>query len=316
MPDDMSGARLRARDILYPCAKGSVQETYDLLTATAAARPGLERLRRRYWRRFFAPKEYWRYPTADPWVRQVLAAYYRYLRYVLTGSAQALAEDLLYRDLLAAVTVSGASHPTLDDLEDVLTEEFSARGYSFVGGLTPPYRGPYIWRETLETSYDVDIPEGRERVKAHICSGFLLCGWLDFATFGHIGTGGWARPEGIYLVRHRYRSFTSTQFTVGFLRHEAQHVWDLRHFPELPAEDLEYRAKLVELIYAPSRRQIDLWRRGALANPENAHAYSGYRVLQDLDAVATEHRWRPAHLSQTARTLLERDTARLLARNE
>jgi len=318
MPESLSAVpgTLRTREILYPCLKGSVQETYGLLLAAGSQRPVLENLRRRYFRRFFAPREYWRFPTSDPWIRQVLTAYYRYLRRVLTGGAPAMAEDRLYRDLLGVLPVPGASYPTLDDLEDVAAVAFEARGYRFVGGYTPPYRGPYIWRQTREAVYDIEIPEGHERVTAYLCSGFLLCGWLDFATFGRIGTGGWAKPEGIYLVRHRFRSLQSKQFTVGFLRHEAQHVRDLRRFPALPAEDLEYRAKLVELIYAPSRRQVELWRRGALPDRENAHAYSAYRLLQDLDAAAPSHSWRPARMSATARDLLARDTQRLLEETE
>ncbi len=306
---------LRMREILYPCVKGSVQETYELLCAAGSARPALERLRRRYFRRFFAPREHWRFPTSDPWIRQVLTAYYRYLRQVLTGGVPAMAEDRLYRDLLHLLPVPGASYPTLDDLEGVAATAFEDRGYRFVGGYTPPYRGPYIWRQTREEVYDVEIPEGHEQVTAYLCSDFLLSGWLDFATFGHIGTGGWAKPEGIYLVRHRFRNLRSKQFTVGFLRHEAQHVRDLRRFPALEAEHLEYRAKLVELIYAPSRRQVDLWRRGALKDPENAHAHSAYRLLQDLDAAASRHRWRPERLSDAARDLLARDTRRLLDRS-
>lgn len=315
MADPLTAAQhpLSRREILYPCAKGSVRETYDLLVAHSPGRPSLERLRRRYWRRFLAPGEHWRLATQDPWLRAVLGAYYRYLRQVLTGGPRRAAEDRLYRDLLQVLPVAGAAHPGLDDLEDVLGAEFARRGLRFIGGTTPPYRGPYIWRDTEVARYRVEIPDGAEDLTAYFCSGFLACGWLDFATFGQLGTAGWARPDGVYVVRRRFARLTGPQFTVELLRHEAQHLRDMRLYPDLPPEDLEYRAKLVEVVYAPSLRRLGLWRRGALDDRENAHAHSAHRVVTELDRRVGAHQWRLPALAATALDLLQEDTARLRA---
>ena len=45
----------------------------------------------------------------------------------------------------------------------------------------------------------------------------------------------------------------SEAFLISLLKHEAQHVQDLCLDPNMPSEDLEYRAKLVELIYSQKR---------------------------------------------------------------
>lgn len=73
---------------------------------------------------------------------------------------------------------------------------------------------------------------------------------MDYLTFGRFGTRGWASPDGTINCIEQAYDFESERFLVSLLKHEAQHVADMKRFAGITAEELEYRAKLVELHYA------------------------------------------------------------------
>ena len=72
---------------------------------------------------------------------------------------------------------------------------------------------------------------------------------MDYLTFGQFGTGGWASKDGTINCVEKAYDFESDRFQISFLKHEAQHTVDMKQFPGITATELEYRAKLVELIY-------------------------------------------------------------------
>ena len=73
---------------------------------------------------------------------------------------------------------------------------------------------------------------------------------MDYLTFGRFGTGGWASPDGTINCIEQAYDFESERFLVSLLKHEAQHTVDMKQFPGITPEELEYRAKLVELHYS------------------------------------------------------------------
>ncbi len=142
----------------------------------------------------------------------------------------------------------------LDALEDAIKERLSASGWHTLGGTTGPFLGPYIWQETDKTDYAVELPDRTEDLTVFWMDGFIMRSWLDWLSDGETGTGGWAKEEGIYCVRDAYadKSRYAEYFNVSFLKHEAQHHADLRRGITKSSE-LEYRAKLVELMLLPGR---------------------------------------------------------------
>ena len=138
--------------------------------------------------------------------------------------------------------------------EDILTARlqsvFEAAGYHALFGKTQGYYGPYIWRDTVPTTYCVELPDGTAKYTVNILKGFVFRGWMDYLTFGKYGTGGWASPDGTINCVEQAYDFESERFLVSLLKHEAQHTVDMRQFPGISPAELEYRAKLVELHYA------------------------------------------------------------------
>ena len=112
---------------------------------------------------------------------------------------------------------------------------------------------------------------------------FVSRSWLDFISFGQIGTGGWIGENGtLYYVRDSY-DIESKSFTISFLKHEAQHAYDQRMYPNISSIDLEYRAKLVELIYWPNEELIkSILVEEDNSNPNNSHSVAAFRIIEKL----------------------------------
>jgi hypothetical protein len=70
--------------------------------------------------------------------------------------------------------------------------------------------------------------------------------------------GGWAIKEdaNLYCNKGDY-DLNSEHFKVSYLKHETIHFTDLNEYPQLSSADLEYRAKLIELMYCTQETIYD-----------------------------------------------------------
>ena len=231
------------------------------------------------------------YPALDP----ILDAYQDYFRRCFSAGLEAPpdapfnlkavereARKALERDLQNVLDMPGAD---LDNLEDTAREKAQALGLHFLGGDTQGFLGPYVWQETTRTDYEVELPLGVETLTVFWMDGFLMRSWLDWLSGGETGAGGWAKQDGIYCVRKAYEGdLDKPAFTISFLKHEAQHHADFRR-EKLSASDLEYRAKLVEMIYYPDATFLrSLLISGDLSNQDNSHAYAAGKITAGLAA--------------------------------
>ena len=114
-----------------------------------------------------------------------------------------------------------------------------------------------------------------------LLDGFIARSWIDYLSFGEIGSGGWADGDGYINCVKSAWDFESESFRVSLLKHEAQHAQDLKTDKNMSSEDLEYRAKLVELIYSKERNLLKSFASEAdSADKSNGHAMAAYRILQ------------------------------------
>ena len=171
-----------------------------------------------------------------------------------------------------------------DEIEPRLEEIVTAEGYHYMGGDTQGHMGPYIWKDESLTTFEVQLPNQTEQYTVNLLSGFVSRSWLDYISLKEIGPAGWAGKDGIInCVIDAYKEgIESEPFQVHFLKHEAQHIVDYTANPELSGVDLEYRAKLVELIY--SKRDIFEYFLREASNEDfnNSHAYASYRIVENL----------------------------------
>ncbi len=66
--------------------------------------------------------------------------------------------------------------------------------------------------------------------------------------------------EGTAWIDHQYGGFnliTSEKYEVSYLKHESLHFTDMNDYPNLSSADLEYRSKVIELIYCTEKTIYD-----------------------------------------------------------
>lgn len=180
----------------------------------------------------FEKKNYHKYKVSKV-LNDILLAYQEYFREVFyCGIDEEQAAAQLIEKLCSVLSVSEAD-------EDILTEKlqdtFAREGYHALFGKTQGYFGPYIWKDTVPTSYQVELPDGVE------------------------------------------------EYTVNFLKHEAQHVKDMREFPGITPAELEYRAKLVELCYSGDVELLQKFIAFADTDKGNdSHAMASVRIKESF----------------------------------
>ena len=259
----------------------------------------------------FEHKQYISYEV-DAELNEILVAYQQYYRDVFyLCIAKGQAENKL-KERLAKLLGIIDEHLALCDLEQkCLVDLFESRGFHFLGGKSSGYYGPYIWRTTEYVSYDVELPDGVQNYSVKLLDGFITRSWIDYLSFGEIGPGGWADGDGyINCVRSAW-DIESESFRVSLLKHEAQHARDLKMDKNMSSEDLEYRAKLVELIYSNERNLLQSF--ASEADPtdkSNGHAMAAHRILKGfadmlgVDEVSPE-RLQLEQIQAIARVLFE-----------
>ena len=209
--------------------------------------------------------------------------------------------QIYYRDIFyCGIPESKASERLLEGLNDILgtkdadevilgnnlQELFKNKGYCSQFGKTQGFFGPYVWKETVPTVYKVELPGGTAEYKVNILKGFVFRSWMDYLTFGRFGTGGWASPDGTINCIEKAYDFNDEKFLVSLLKHEAQHTIDMKSFPGITTEELEYRAKLVELHYSNNLALLDKFLAEASdERPNDSHALASFRVKKEFEDV-------------------------------
>lgn len=229
----------------------------------------------------FDKEQYLNY-AIDESLNGILRAYQQYYRdafYLRLEKGKAA--DRLRAKLAALLHVD--SKYSLDDMEqEVVAEVFQRRGFYFLGGKTDGYYGPYVWKTTESITYDVELPEGVQTYTVKLLDGFVVKSWLDYLSFGKVSTGGWTDADGIINCVKSSYDFDSENFRVSLLKHEAQHARDLTLWPDMPSVLLEYRAKLVELIYSTERNLLAQFVREAdSSDGSSGHSVAAHRIVSE-----------------------------------
>lgn len=270
------------KKIFYLCVEGDVNKTYECLKSIAYKTSEQSNLEDQYYNRFYKGNPDYKISHEDPWIESVINTYRYYFVEVLTNKAlYSVAETNLLERLNRHLPVDKKG-TDMNTTEENLEAIFKEKGFYFLGGKVEPHYGPFIWKTTEKRMYHVDIPDTTEAVQVCFLDDFLLLSWLHFATFGEVYAGGWAKEDALYCILPNYRNKLDTDvFLVSFLKHEAQHYSDYKQFPMLRAQDLEYRAKLVELIYYTNYECLEKLLVGAVNNT-NPHNYAAFIILKRL----------------------------------
>ena len=235
----------------------------------------------------FEKEKYLSYGT-EPELEKLLLFYQQYYRdaFYLCIDPQ-LAEAKLRERLIAFFSITDQEIQLSDLEEDHVGNAFRRKGFYFQGGRTGGFLGPYIWKTTETKTYEVELPDGYQEYSVNLLDGFIMKSWLDYLSFGKVGTGGWTNGDGIiHCVKASY-DFESEHFRISLLKHEAQHVADLELSPHMSSADLEYRAKLVELMYSEERPLLESFLAEAdRSDNANGHTAAADRIIEGFSRIS------------------------------
>ena len=229
----------------------------------------------------FEDEEYRHYDVPEQ-LNRILLAYQVYYRDVFyCGLLDLEASEKLFTSLRTEIQM-----PTADEnqLAEQLQTIFEENGYHALFGRTQGYYGPYVWKDTVPTVYKVELPCSVAEYTVNILKGFVFRSWMDYLTFGRFGTRGWASPDGTINCVEQAYDFESEAFLVSLLKHEAQHMVDMRQYPGITSMELEYRAKLVELHYSHDAGLLQRFIAVAdESRKDDSHAMASVRIKNDFE---------------------------------
>ncbi|MGN1399470.1 MAG: hypothetical protein ACI4WG_05685 [Erysipelotrichaceae bacterium] len=238
--------------------------------------------------------QYRKYEIADI-LNDILRLYQIYYHEVFyCGTPEETAANQLLTQLKELLQLPNANE---DMLVEKLKSTFKDNGYHSHFGKTQGYYGPYVWKDTVETVYKVELFDVIADFKVNILKGFVFRSWMDYLTFGRFGTRGWATPDGTINCIEQAYDFESESFLISLLKHEAQHTLDMKKYPHISEAELEYRAKLVELHYSSNPALLQKFLSEANENKiNNGHALASARLKNefsnlnqtDLQAIQTK----------------------------
>ena len=253
----------------------------------------------------------------EPFVRDVLKLYQDYWWQALRRPDDRAALGVeLETGLRGLLGPAGTMPKDLDALEDAMEAELEKHGYHAQLGTVTPLHNAMLWRTQTSREFEVPLLDGPYRVRAELLDDFATIGWSQFGSCNKVANGGWATEEALYAVLPRYKEgIEGESFQIVFLGHEGQHMADKNRFPGMTSWELEYRAKLAELVRATgalSEKRLQSFITAQGNSPDAAHPYANTRVIADLttklgqspDTVSV-----PA-LQQAATELLRADSAR------
>ncbi|WP_299700787.1 hypothetical protein [uncultured Pontibacter sp.] len=248
------------------------------------------KIKEKYFHRFKYQDEQVDHNTNDTILISLLQVYHTYWRKTLLDKRNKEQYDKELKDSVMAFLRSHNYKPSSVSQPDIasnfgqhLKDFLKQQNYYAATGKTGGLFDLFIWPKEDTTTYQVKLPETEVKATIIFIDSTVTMGWQEYATFGKYYAGGWATKEFHYSVRKAYDT-NSENFKVSYLTHEAQHFADYKTYPLLTGADLEYRAKLTELVFARETlyNLIQTFIRNANKEGRNSHAFANYAVIRDL----------------------------------
>lgn len=212
-----------------------------------------------------------------------------------------------------------------EDPQKYTTEFLEVKGFhANAMGKTAHLYDLFLWKQNEVQDYAIGLITDSVTVKVNFMQDFVVTGWIEHASLGASHAGGWATKEALYATKDAY-DLESEKFNVSYLSHEGQHFLDYLDFPRLKGPDLEYRAKLVELIKAEDTFNdlLELFINHAAQDASNSHSFANWKLVSSLSEELFDSEFEDAlqkwealdkiEVKTSCRKLFDRHTANLNA---
>lgn len=283
--------------IISPAANGDVSLTLSRMDSVDKFSNPLvnlkyQKTKKKYTARFLGDIESSKTSCKNEVIDNICSIYQDYWKIKLQKTP-VNCDSILYNKLSHYLVENELTELNLDELsktikdDSELTRVIENEGYYCKFFLINGIQDILIWDKQSRSTYSIDLPENNIEVSVVFIENYVLKGAADYATFGHSLIGGWASnlDSSLFCNRGTYK-LKSEKFQYSYLKHEALHFIDMIDYPNLESADLEYRAKLIELIYCTEKsiyKRLDEFIIGSSnENRNNSHPYANYHLLSQL----------------------------------
>lgn len=218
-------------------------------------------------------RDYWKTELLkeNPKNRTDTVLYIKLTNYILSNNLTSLSRDSLSKNIK-------------DDTE--LKKIIETQGFKADFKFRNGFQELFIWNNEMIKEYEVTLPKDTINAKVIFIEDFHLTGYDHYASCGNSQVGGWAIKESATLYCNNGYDLSSEKFNISYLKHESLHFTDLNDYPNLSSTDLEYRAKLIELIYCSEKsihRKVTEFIHGAdSSDRSHSHPYANYILIKKL----------------------------------
>ncbi len=222
-------------------------------------------------------REYWRTELLkeNPKDRTDSTLYKNISEYLITNHLTLLSNDSLSK------TIKNDS-----ELKRILEDKGVKTDFKYRNG----FQELFIWDIETIKNYEVKLPKQTISTKVVFIEKFLLLGYDYYASFGSSPVGGWAIKESATLYCNNNNGsgydIDSEKFRVSYLKHESLHFTDLNEYPNLSSTDLEYRSKVIELMYCTEEtvydRIVEFIIGANNTDRSHSHPYANYILIKNL----------------------------------
>ena len=170
------------------------------------------------------------------------------------------------------------------NLEESYKKYIESKGYYCTDfGRSGKFYDFLAWKTMEPKTFEIDLIDHTEQVAVYFMKDFLSLGWMAYSRLGERYPGGWATQEALYCVTKGYDQ-SSEKFKTVYLKHEGQHFYDYKRFPGLESRDLEYRGKLIEMVFCEEElyNRVYNYLKNAKDDPRNAHPHANYRIIANM----------------------------------
>ena len=244
--------------------------------------------------RFITKDEVIESATDNTFINDISTIYQKYWRTeLLKDNPKNRADSLLYHNISDYLLINNLTILSEDSLRKNIKDDTELKkiienqGFKVLFGLRNGFQEVFIWDKETINNYEVVLPKKTINTKVVFIDYFLLAGYDYYASFGSSSVGGWAIKESatLYCNKSDY-DLDSEKFRVSYLKHESLHFTDLNEYPNLSSADLEYRSKVIELMYCTEETIYDRiaeFVNGANhSNRSHAHPYANYILIENL----------------------------------
>lgn len=245
-------------------------------------------------------------------ISNIYRTYWR--KELLKENPKTKTDSTLYKNISEYLISKNLTHLSKDslsktikndsELKRVIEEQGFHADFKFRNGM----QEVFIWDKETIKDYVVIIPKDTVKTKVVFIENYHLNGYDYYATFGASQVGGWAMKETatLYCNKDIY-DIESENFEVSYLKHESLHFTDMNEYANLSSADLEYRSKVIELMYCTEEtiydRVLDFISGADSSDRNYSHPYANYMLIENLSKFLFNSEFEPDYTKWTQLTV-------------